>query len=98
LHKVGGCCFFDLVAFYSTCNLDGASKQQKFFRERGFSGIGVRNDRKCSSLLYFVLIFHERMPRLRLGGCKGKGNNVKDILKLSAASHPFSQSICADRD
>jgi hypothetical protein len=50
--------FFDLIAFYGTGHLDGTAKQQEFFRQCGFTGIGVRNDRKSSPFLDLTIVFH----------------------------------------
>ncbi len=48
-----------LIAFYSTGSLNGSAKQQKFFRERGFTRIRVRDDGKCFSPVYFLFVFHK---------------------------------------
>ena len=50
--------FLDLIAFYRSGRLDSAAKQQEFFGQGGFTGIGVSNNGKCSAPRYFVVIFH----------------------------------------
>ena len=55
--------FLYLIAFYCTGRLYGTSKQQEFFRQRCFTRIRVTDDGECSSLLYFVVIFHIRIPK-----------------------------------
>jgi hypothetical protein len=38
--------------------LDGATKKQELFRERGFTGIRVRDDGECLSACYFFFESH----------------------------------------
>ena len=37
-----------LLALDRTCGLDGPTVEQEFFGECGFTGVGVRDDRKCA--------------------------------------------------
>ena len=50
--------FFDLIGFNRTSLLDGPSKEEEFFREGGFPGIGVGYDAKSLSFLYLVYRAH----------------------------------------
>jgi hypothetical protein len=50
--------FFDLVAFYRTGRLNGATKQQEFFRKGSFTGVRVRDNCKSASFMNLVVVFH----------------------------------------
>lgn len=52
-HPVGGGSLAYLVAFHSTSHLYLSAKEEEFFCERGFTGIGVRNDGEGAAALYF---------------------------------------------
>ena len=45
-HEVGGGRFLDFIRFYGSRNMNSAAKQQQFFGEGGFPGIGVGNNGK----------------------------------------------------
>ncbi len=59
LHEITGRVLLDLVAFDGSCRLDGATEEQEFFRQCGFTGIRVGNDGEGASLLDFSIEFHE---------------------------------------
>jgi hypothetical protein len=42
-----------LAALDRPCELNGAPEQEQFFRERGFTGVGMGDDRKGATPLEF---------------------------------------------
>ena len=48
VHPVGHRMLGALLALDRTCGLDGPTVEQEFFGECGFTGVGVRDDRKCA--------------------------------------------------
>ena len=48
VHPVGHRMLGALLAFDRTCGLDGPTVEQELFGECGFTGVGVRDDRKCA--------------------------------------------------
>ncbi len=48
----------DLITLHRPGHLYRSTKQQEFFREGGFTGIRVTNNRKRAATLYLVMIFH----------------------------------------
>ena len=53
-HKVGCGTLLNLIALYSTRNVDGTSKEEQLLGKSGLTGIGVCNNGKCSSFGYLV--------------------------------------------
>ncbi len=54
-HPVGCGCLLNLIRLHRTCHVDSTTEEQKFLRQSGLTRIWVRDNRKCSSSLYFVL-------------------------------------------
>ena len=52
-HPVGGRMARGLATLDGACHLDRTAEQQQFLGERGLARVGVRDDRKSSSFLYF---------------------------------------------
>jgi hypothetical protein len=51
--------------FHAAGNVDGARKQQQFFRQRGFTRIGVRNDGESAPAARLVGKRHESSKQKR---------------------------------
>ena len=57
VHPVRRRCFPDFIAFHGSSHLNLAAEEQKFLRQRGFTGVGVADDGESSPAFYFWVHF-----------------------------------------
>ena len=90
LHKVAGCVFLDLVAFYGTGCLDSAAEEQELLRQGCFTRIGVGYDGKGFTLVDLGMISHIGPQRYEFSGAKPRRSTpLKTTPHSQALLHGF---------
>ena len=91
LHKVRSRAFFYLVRFDRPRLLDRSGKEQQFFRQGGFTRVGVRNDAESAAARRLLLESHTFVEVLR-------GANLAKIARTAAFLRKAKGKICLRGD
>jgi hypothetical protein len=72
--------FLYLITFNCTGHLYGSTKQQQFFRKRGFTRIRVADDGERTPPVYLIFVLHKEAQRYMI-------EYIISILKETACCH-----------
>ncbi len=67
LHKIGGRALLDFIALHRAGDLDGTTKQQQLFGQRGLTGIRVGNDAEGAAAGYFLFLVTHAGAKVTVG-------------------------------